>query len=491
MSTGTTIVWFRKDLRLTDNPALQAAIESQRAVVPLYIWCPDEEQAWPPGGASRWWLHQSLAALASALGKLGSRLIIRCGPTLPALLEVAGESQAEGIVWNRRYEPSVIERDSLVKAELKAHGLAAASFNASLLVEPWALKTKTGTPYQVFTPFWRAILNAGSPAAPSDAPDTLATPPHWPRSDDLADCALEPRLDWAKGMRDQWTPGEAGALAQLAEFADSALAAYPEDRNRPDRSGSSRLSAHLHFGEIGPRQIWARIQQQGEMDNRPGAAAGTETYLREIGWREFAHHLLFHFPQTTEQPLRRDFAAFPWIDDATGLRAWQRGRTGFPIVDAGMRELWETGWMHNRVRMIAASFLIKDLLVPWQRGAAWFWDTLVDADLANNTLGWQWTAGCGADAAPYFRVFNPISQGIKFDPHGNYVARWVPELAKLPVEWIHRPWEAPAEVLKAAGVVLGVDYPQPIVDHAVARQRALAAFETVKRSRQAGAASRA
>jgi deoxyribodipyrimidine photo-lyase len=296
---------------------------------------------------------------------------------------------------------------------------------------------------------------------------------------------LQPTIDWAAGLRAAWTPGEAGAATTLDHFLDTGIAHYAPQRDHPARAGTSRLSPHLHFGEIGPRQLWHAVHSRAAHDRQPGVMRGAERYLRELGWREFAHHLLVHFTHTPEASLRSRFDSFPWADDAAALRAWQKGRTGYPIVDAGMRELWETGWMHNRVRMIVASFLVKDLLLSWRSGAEWFWDTLVDADLANNTLGWQWTAGCGADAAPYFRIFNPVSQGQKFDPDGAYVRRWVPALAQLPPEWIHRPWEAPAPILAAAAVRLGDTYPPPIVDRRGARQRALSALASIKKPQPA------
>jgi len=472
------VVWFRRDLRLEDNPALHAAASAARPVVPLFIWAPDEDGAWPAGSASRWWLDRSLRLLDDDLRALGASLLIRRGPTLAALLEVIRQTGASTIYWNRRYEPAAIACDREVKAALRSMGVEVRTFNASLLVEPWVVATKAGTPFQVFTPFWRTICEMLSVAPALPAPLRIAGLAPSPASLPLDGLDLQPRIDWAAGLRDAWVPGEAGAADALREFCAEHLRAYARQRDVPGVSGTSRLSPYLHFGEIGPRQVWRAVSAAVGRDD--GCAPAADTYLREIGWREFGYHLLFHFPDTPTLPLRPAFRAFPWADDPRVLRAWQRGRTGYPIVDAGMRELWATGWMHNRVRMIVASFLVKHLLLPWQAGAAWFWDTLVDADLASNTLGWQWTAGCGADAAPYFRVFNPILQGEKFDPLGTYVRRWVPELAALPNALIHQPWKAGPLALAAAGVVLGRDYPQPIVEHAAARQRALAAFARIK-----------
>jgi deoxyribodipyrimidine photo-lyase len=379
-------------------------------------------------------------------------------------------------------------REEEMREGLESSGIAAESFNASLLFEPGDIKNSSGQPFRVFTPFWNACRTNAPTLTPVKPPRRIAAPAAWPQSAVLASLELEPRVDWVAGIRQAWRPGEVGAQAQLQRFLKEGLARYPEGRNRPDRPDTSRLSPHLRFGEISPRQICHAVREReklcGEELTRSAAV-----YLSEIGWREFAHHLLFHFPGATEAALRPEFEKFPWRSGAVTRRqvkAWQQGRTGYPIVDAGMRELWTTGWMHNRVRMIVASFLVKDLLVDWREGARWFWDTLVDADLANNTLGWQWTAGCGADAAPYFRVFNPVLQGQKFDPQGRYVRRWVAELEKMPAKWIHHPWEAPREVLSAAAVKLGATYPRPIVDHAVARGRALKAFAEIKRDRDGG-----
>ena len=477
------LVWLRHDFRLADNPALDAAIQHGGAVVAVFIWSPDEEGAWPPGGATKWWLHQSLAALDGRLRELGSRLVIRRGPALETLDALAKEVSAAAVFWNRRYEPASIARDAKLKEALRQTGLKAGSFNAALLHEPWTAQTLAGKPFQVFTPFWKHCLAKPDPAAPLAAPKKIPAPAKWPKSLALDELELEPKIKWADGLRAAWTPGEVGAEKNLRSFLAGVFDDYSAKRNLPGITGTSRLSPHLHFGEISPRQIWHAISAMAAQRGLPLVVWRGSQFLAEVGWREFAHHLLYHFPQTPEEPLRANFKNFPWRTDAAQLRAWQKGETGFPIVDAGMRELWATGWMHNRVRMIVASFLVKDLLVSWRDGAAWFWDTLVDADLAQNTLGWQWTAGCGADAAPYFRVFNPQSQGEKFDPSGAYVRRWCPELAKLPDEWIHQPAVAPPEILRAAGVKFGGNYPAPIVNHARARNAALAAFAQIKSSR--------
>lgn len=479
MRTSPTLVWLRRDLRLTDNPALHAALKRGGPVIPVYIWAPEEEISWAPGSASRWWLHQSLVALDAQLRSKGSRLVIRQGRSLSVLLDLVQAAGAEAVVWNRRYEPTTRARDAQVKASLQEQGVGVESFNAGLLFEPWTVANKAGNPFQVFTPFWKTCLALSEPPLPLSSPDEIPSPKRWPTTLSVQELSLEPQIDWAVGMREVWKPGEHGATEQLQHFLEAAAFTYARTRDRPDIPGASRLSPHLHFGEISPRQVWRAIRERGAR-RHAAAKQQLEAYLRQLGWREFAYHLLYHFPHTTEQPLRQEFAAFPWREDRQQLKAWRHGRTGYPFVDAGMRELWATGWMHNRARMAAASFLVKHLLLPWQEGAKWFWDTLVDADLANNTLGWQWVAGCGADAAPYFRIFNPVSQGEQFDPHGDYVRRWVPELAHLPAAWIHKPWDAPASVLKKAGVELGHSYPLPIVGHTAARVRALNALNAMK-----------
>ncbi len=466
---SASIVWFRNDLRLADNPALIAALESGQPVVPVYVLDEETHGVRAPGAASLWWLHHSLLSLDASLRKLGSRLILRRGAAETALADLAAACGATSIHWNRAYEPGARERDTRLKQAFRQRGAIAQSHKASLLFEPWEVTTQAGQPFKVFTPFWRACRALPPAGAPLPAPKVLSAPPAWPASDALDDWKLLPTApDWAGGLRASWTPGEAAAARRLTDFLDATLPRYRQARDLPAVEGTSRLSPHLAFGEIGPRQIW---RAASGLD--PSAAV--EKFLAELGWREFAYHLLFHFGDLAQRNFRPEFDGFPWQDSGDALGAWRRGRTGYPIVDAGLRELWTTGWMHNRVRMIVASFLTKDLLIDWRHGERWFWDTLVDADPASNATGWQWVAGSGADAAPYFRVFNPVLQGEKFDPAGDYVRRWIPELARLPAETIHRPWTAPRPPPPEI-------YPAPIVDHAAARARALAAFQTIKRS---------
>ena len=450
--TAVTIVWFRHDLRLDDNPAFIEACR-RGSVLPVFIWAPEEEAPWEPGSASRWWLHQSLEKLSEKLAQVGCPLVIRRGPTLRALQQLVQDVHATHVVWNRRYEPAVIERDTTIKKTLSKDGLHAESFGGSLLYEPAHIATKQGNPYQVFTPFWRALLARDEPAEPIAAPRKVK-PVAMKSVKTLSLDALNllPEHDWSEVMNTSWSPGEAGGKKLLKSFLHKGLDSYDDGRNRPDQQGTSSLSPHLHFGEISPRRVWHAVREATGGKPAKSIVGSPEVYLREIGWREFANHLLYHFPHTPNEPLRKDYNRFPWVDDPVGLRAWQKGRTGFPIVDAGMQQLWRTGWMHNRVRMIVASFLVKDLRITWLEGARWFWDTLVDADLAANTLGWQWAAGCGADAAPYFRIFNPTSQQQKFDPQEEYINHWV---------------------------VRDDTYPEPIVDHAEARKQALSALKQV------------
>lgn len=463
MAVPLTLVWFRHDLRLEDHPALTAAAE-RGTVVPVFIWSPDEESPWAPGAASRWWLHHSLAALQADLRARGSRLIIRVGPAQAQLEELLLETGADAVYWTRRYEPAVRARDEAIAARLLANNVEARDFGGSLLFEPDAIETSGGGPYRVFTRFWQRCLKQGVKPSLLPAPD-LGPPPEV-RSVALDHLELIPYGRCCHG----WTPGEQAARARLEWFVDGPVRRYPIDRERPDLDGTSRLSPHLHFGEISPSRVWAAVREA----DAPGEAK--DVFLAELGWREFAHHLLHHFPTTPTRPLQEEYLRFPWDPDPARLAAWQQGRTGYPAVDAAMRQLLATGWMHNRMRMVVASFLVKDLLIPWQTGAAWFRDRLVDADLANNTLNWQWVAGCGADSAPFFRVFNPTTQGQRYDPEGDYVRQWVPELAPLPDGLIHEPAAASAEALQAAGVRLGDTYPEPLVDHRAARERALAAY---------------
>lgn len=474
-TSDTTIIWLRNDLRLADHRALAAAVARGGAVIPVFILDEAAAGRWAPGGAARWWLHHSLTALAKSLEAIGSRLILRRGSAGEILTDLVHKLGASQVVCSRRYEPWAIAQEHDVKARLEAAGIALKRFGGVLLVEPENIKTQSGAPYKVYTPFWRALASGLEASAPLKAPKSLPPPATWPKTETLAAWKLLPKKpDWAKGFAAHWQPGEAAALARLDAFLDVHASGYGEQRNRPDLPATSRLSPHLAHGEISPRLIWWRVASERA---RLGAAdAGFETFLKEIVWREFAAHLLFHFPQFPDAAFRPQFERFAWLQDAAALKAWQRGRTGFPIVDAGMRELWTTGWMHNRVRMIVASFLIKDLLISWQDGQAWFWDTLVDADLASNSASWQWVAGSGADAAPYFRIFNPVTQGEKFDPEGAYVRRFVPELARLGASDVHAPFTAGAARLAAAGVVLGETYPHPLIDHARARVRALEAY---------------
>ena len=423
--SSTAIIWFRRDLRVADNPALAAACARADRVVPVYVHAPEEDGDWAPGAASRWWLHHSLERLDGRLRRLGAPLLIRRGPSAETLLDLAHETGATFVLWNRLYEPLAAARDATVATRLADAGLAVETSNAAMWIEPDGPRTGAGGPYRVFTPYWRACLpRLDQQPAPIAAPARIAGVAGL-ASLPLAALALRPTIRWDSGLEAAWTPGEDGALARLETFCERGLGGYADVRDRPDLDGVSRLSPHLHFGEIGPRQCLAAVRAQ--VEQRGGDARGAESFLRELGWREFARHVLHHHPHTMTLPLDPRFAGFEWNDDPALLEAWQRGRTGYPLVDAGMRELWTTGFMHNRVRMVVASLLTKNLRQHWLHGARWFWDTLVDADLANNTLGWQWVAGCGADAAPYFRVFNPDLQAARHDPDGAYRRRWITE----------------------------------------------------------------
>jgi deoxyribodipyrimidine photo-lyase len=456
------IVWFRQDLRLSDNPALVHAALSGRPLICLYVLDDETPGDWRMGAAARWWLHHSLMALDAALTKKGGGLVLRRGAAdkiIPALIR---ESGAGSIAWNRCYEPFAVRRDAALRKALTADGVAVESCNGSLLAEPWEIRTGGGTPFKVYTPFWKALRSQVNPRTPLQPPNKPAFHRDV-KTEALKSWKLLPtKPDWAKGF--DWTPGEEGAQAALHGFLGH-IAAYGTARDVPGTDGTSRLSPHLHFGEIGPRQIWHAVRVHSHTQ-------GAEKFLGEIGWREFNHQLLFHHPDLPTRAHDERFTKLKWRQSEGDFAAWTRGMTGVPIVDAGMRQLWRTGWMHNRVRMIVASFLVKHLLIDWRRGQRWFWDTLVDADLANNAANWQWVAGSGADAAPFFRIFNPVLQGERFDPGGVYVRRFVPELAEVPDKFIHRPWDAPRAP---------ANYPAPIVALAAGRDRALAAFRALPR----------
>ena len=467
--SGPIILWFRQDLRLDDHSALIAACASGTTVLPVFI--EDDAVARPLGQTSKWWLSQSLNALNQGLRERGAQLHVFKGDTAQILKELAHATEAVGVYWSRCYDPEYIGRDSQLKSELKEIGLEAQSFTGHLLFEPWQVENKSGQPFKVFSPFWKACRAMGITRQPQAAPKAI-------------NCyqGAMPELAWAKSdllpfethLNGHWQTGETGALKRLEHFIETILTGYKDARDMPCVDGTSRLSPHLRWGEISPLRIWHTVQDAVHAERVP--AKDAEKFLAELGWREFSFQLLYFNPNLQKENLQQRFNAFPWVDDTEGFERWRNGQTGYPIVDAGMRELRETGYMHNRVRMIAASFLIKHLMIDWRHGEAWFWDQLVDADPANNTASWQWVAGCGADAAPYFRIFNPIIQGRKFDPEALYTSRFVPELNNLPVKYAFSPWEAPLDVLKTAGVDLGVSYPPPMVEHGFARERALAAF---------------
>lgn len=483
MSPSPAIMWFRRDLRLSDNPALAAAINAAGSrVICVYIRETNVSLR-EMGGASKWWLDKSLRSLRSQIEKLGGRLILRTGDAEAELADIISETGAESVYWNRRYDLAGREIDAAIKSLLKAKSITTESFNGSLLTEPWTQSTGSGGYYKVYSPYWRAVQANFRCPPPATQPSSLEDPSIDSAS--LEDWDLHPtRPDWSTGFDPMWRPGESNAHGLLESFLSGPVDAYGEDRNRPDvEDGTSALSPHLAFGEISPAQIWRATTSRfeaGEIDEKNG-----RKFLSEVAWRDFSYVLLFHNPDLATENYKTDFDLMPWQDDGAQLKAWQTGQTGYPIVDAGMRQLWHTGWMHNRVRMIVASFLTKHLLIHWRRGEEWFWDTLVDADPASNSASWQWTAGSGADAAPYFRIFNPITQGEKFDETGDYVRKWCPELSRLPRKYLYQPWAAGPLILREAGVTLGETYPHPIVDHKFGRERALAAYQTLKERRDA------
>ncbi|MFM1895142.1 MAG: hypothetical protein RLZZ385_216 [Pseudomonadota bacterium] len=468
------IMWFRQDLRLADNPALLAAAR-QGAVLPVYILDDVNPGDWRMGAASRWWLHQSLTRLKESLD---NRLLLLRGDPRQLLPLLARSHQAEAVYWNRCYEPWRQQRDSAIKQNLRDSGIAVHSSKASLLWEPWEVHKQDGSAYRVFTPFYKnGCLAQPEPRQPLARPESLTLVDHGITDQGIDVLRLLPSITWYESMASSWASGEQGARATLDAFLEQGLHHYKKGRDFPALNAVSRLSPYLHHGELSPFQVWHAVMQAAPA---AGLEDQIEHFRRELVWREFSHHLLYHFPQLTRQNLQAAFDRFPWRSDPMALRRWQRGLTGYPIVDAGMRELWQTGYMHNRVRMIVASFLVKNLLLHWHHGEDWFWDCLVDANLANNSASWQWVAGCGADAAPYFRIFNPVTQGLKFDATGTYVRRYVPELAKLPDRWLHDPSSAPAEVLRQAGIILDKDYPRAMVDLRESRERALAAYQSLK-----------
>ncbi|HYE30634.1 MAG TPA: deoxyribodipyrimidine photo-lyase [Methylomirabilota bacterium] len=472
------IVWFRNDLRLADNPAVAAAAATGAPVVALYIYAPEDEGAWRPGAASRWWLHHSLCSLRERLAQAGNQLIVRCGNTVEELGAAVKQSRATRVFTNSRVEPFARSVEAQCARMLVECGADLVTFQSSWLAAPGTVVNGQGCAYQVFTPFFKTWSSIVAARPVIEAPQHIAKLHGNPRSMSVESLGLLPKLNWADEFSSHARPGEFGARKALAAFINEGAEDYAASRDLLGSEGTSRLSAHLHFGEISPNEVVHALEQ------RTGPAWKSSKYVAELAWREFAAHLLHAFPHLPERPMRPEFERFEYRAERgevlDWLAAWQRGRTGYPVVDAAMRQLWATGWMHNRARMIVASFLIKDLLIDWRTGAKWFWDTLVDADLANNTMGWQWAAGCGPDAAPFFRIFNPITQGEKFDPKGKYVRRWVPELRNLADEWIHQPWKAPSAALGKAGVELGRTYPEPIINHAIAREVALEKYQRLR-----------
>lgn len=475
------VVWLRDDLRLDDNPALAHAAETGRPVVPLVV-LEEDGGGRPLGGAHRWWLHHSLRSLDASLTSIGSGLVLRRGAPETVVPDIVREIGAGALFMNRRYHRPADAADAAITSALEE--VEVESFQAHILHDPDGVRTKTGGFYKVYTPFMKSLRAAGEPRDPMDAPKSLKAPKGGlPRSDKLAGWKLLPtKPDWSGGMRETWTPGEANAHERFEHFCDSILAGYDESRELPAEDGTTRMSPHLRFGEISPYRLWHRAEEEARGSRIPGKAI--ETFRRELIWRDFNYHVLHHVGAIDRENINKRFEGFDWQGTKAELKAWQHGRTGYPIVDAAMRQLWQTGWMHNRMRMVVGSFLTKDLLIDWREGEQWFWDTLVDGDIASNTAQWQWIAGSGADAQPFFRIFNPITQGQKFDPTGAYIGRYLPELAKLSDKDIHTPWLAGAASLKKAGIRLGETYPEPIVDHGKARERALAVYRATRPASQ-------
>lgn len=473
MTLARTIHWFRQDLRLSDNPSLSAAAQ-QGLLLPLYILDTSNNKDKPMGASSLCWLHHSLYELNR---QLNNKLMIQSGDPLSIMIDLIKKYQIQEIHWNRCYEPWQIKRDTLLKKELQKLGITIKTHNSTLLWEPWEIEKKSGGNYKVFTPFYRkGCLQSFPPRKPTLEPKKIQFLNHQETLHSIDSLHLTPTTPWAKVMMQHWKVGELAAKKRLKQFIQEDLMGYNEGRNFPAQEKISRLSPHLHWGEISPHQIWHAVKKLPQNKN-------IDCFLSELGWREFSYSLLYYYPTLNQHNLQKKFDLFPWKKNKKLLTAWQRGTTGYPIVDAGMRELWQTGFMHNRVRMITASFLVKNLLIHWQEGERWFWDCLVDADLANNSASWQWVAGCGADAAPFFRIFNPITQGKKFDPIGEYIKLYIPELSQLPNQYLFSPWEAPKDILKKANVTLGKNYPQPVIDLSFSRQRALDAYKKLNLNR--------
>ena len=476
MDTNEDIIifWFRQDLRILDNPGLSKSLTSDK-VLPIYILDDTNSNDFAMGAASRWWLHNSLRELNK---NLDNKLSLYIGDPSEILESLSSRFNIKGIFWNRCYEPWRIERDKKIKSKFIEKDIIVETFNSALLWEPWEILKSDNTPYKVFTPYYRkGCLMSEPPRKPFSAPNLDTLFEDKENILQLDDLNLLPRIKWYKEMEKVWEPGEKGAHKKLESFLSDGLLGYKEGRNFPSKKNVSQLSAHMHFGEISPNQVWHRAKLKKDL---PGIEKDLDHFLSELGWREFSYNLLFHFPELPRENLQKKFDNFPWIENEILFDKWKKGLTGYPIVDAGMRELWQTGYMHNRVRMIVGSFLVKNLLLHWHKGEEWFWDCLIDADLASNSASWQWVAGSGADAAPYFRIFNPISQGIKFDPEGEYTKKFLPELKDLPTKYLYSPWEAPADVLEKANVKLGENYPGPIVDLKESRERALEAFDKIR-----------
>jgi deoxyribodipyrimidine photo-lyase len=475
MKKGTAIHWFRQDLRLSDNPALDSAAQYE-TLIPIYILDEVNSGEFKMGAASKWWLHQSLTKLNESLD---GKLLVYQGNPHEILNKLIEEQEVSYVTWNRCYEPWRIDRDKEIKRNFEDKNVAVESFSASLLWEPWTISKDDGTPYRVFTPFYKkGCLNSEEPRLPAGKVDLSNLYSEDLSSGSIKDLNLLPTIKWYKSFEEEWNPGEIGAEQNLNSFLDSGLLNYKEGRNFPSQEFVSRLSPHLHFGEISPNEVWYRAKTK---EGISGIEKSLAHFHSELGWREFSYYLLYHFPDLPNKNFQEKFDIFPWQENEEFLALWQKGNTGYPIVDAGMRELWQTGYMHNRLRMIVGSFLVKNLLIDWRFGERWFWDCLVDADLASNSASWQWVAGSGADAAPYFRIFNPITQGLKFDPEGEYTKKYVPELRDLPNKYLFSPWEAPENILAAAGIELGKNYPKPMVDLKLSRETALEAFATTKK----------